>query len=622
MKLEQLREKAHELPLEPGVYIMKDSSGEIIYVGKAKALRNRVSQYFAALESHSPKTRTMVSHIDDFETIFAKTEFDALLLENTLIKKHKPKYNILLKDDKGYPFLRLGREDYARFGIVSKRKNDGAVYFGPYGGRGSANSVIRLLGELFLFPNCGRKFPRDIGRDRPCLRLDLGKCCGVCTGEVSAEQYGELLHQACLLLEGKCGDLEQRLGREMEACAENLEFERAASLRDRLKTVRSLQSSTVVQTSTGADMDVIACAFLNARACVTVLSYMGGILTGKYSAVFGGFEQGDAADILESFIKQFYGSMAPPPKEVCLSHPVEAQEALEQYLSALKDGRCRIKYPQRGSGLERVRLAEENGRLELMETEAREARTGKSMDMLREMLSLEKAPQRIESYDISNTAGTDPVASMVVLQSGKLLKGAYKRFKVKTVRGGDDTGAMSEVVGRRLAHAAEGTESFLPLPDLILVDGAAAQAAAAEEQVKKYGFAIPVFGMVKDSRHRTRALISSGGKEIGLTAAPAVFAMVGRLQEEVHRFAVEYHHKVREKTVRGSELDNIPGVGETRRRALLKRFGSVRAIAAASEEELMQAVPKNVAAAVKKYFTEKRNENNNGKSKGQTAGDS
>ena len=605
MTLSQLRQKAHELPLVPGVYLMRDKNGQVIYVGKAKVLKNRVSQYFANLASHTAKTRRLVENIDDFETIYAKTEFDALLLENTLIKRYKPKYNILLKDDKGYPYVRLGKGEYATFSIVPARQDDGARYFGPYGGRGAAKAAIDIVRETFALPTCTRKFPRDIGKERPCLMLHLNKCCGVCTGSVSPEQYAELLRQSALLLEGKGDDLAHAMEEKMNERAEALDFEGAALLRDRMRAVQKLGRSRLVTGVTLSDIDVLACGLRGTRAAFALLSYGGGSLMDKKVQFFDGLEEQDLPDALGSFIKQYYSRAGNAPRELALDRDIDDREGVEALLSSLRGRRCSVLVPQRGEKLQMVRLAADNARLELEALETREQRSRKTLVLLGEMLGLEKTPRRIEAFDISNTAGSDPVASMTVFEDGAPKKSAYKKFKVKLAAGGDDYGAMAEVVGRRLDRALGGDESFLPLPDLFLMDGGAGQTHVALQQLMQRGVTVPIFGMVKDSHHRTRALVTADGREIGIVSTPAVFALIGRIQEETHRFAVAYHHDVRAKNARRSALDGIPGLGETRRRQLMRHFGTVSAVRRASADELAAVVPRNVAEEIVRHFSEK-----------------
>lgn len=606
MTFEELKEKAHRLPQLPGVYLMQNRDGVVIYVGKAKSLRNRVSQYFSDLASHTLKTRRLVANIHHFETIFANSELDALLLENTLIKKYKPKYNILLKDDKGYPFIRISREDYPRLSVAGRREKDGAQYFGPYGGRGTANTAIRLLSETFLLPSCSRKFPRDIGKERPCLQLHMKKCCGLCTGTLSAEDYQEIIRQCIQVLEGKNEELEVRLQEQMEQAAEEMLFEQAAVYRDRIRAIQKLRQSRIAVVTGGADTDAVAYAVRGSRACIVRLSYRGGVLVDRTKLLLDGLDEGDASDTLESFLQQYYGPLCWAPKAVCLSHDIEDRQAMEDYLSDLRGAKCTIQMPQRGEKRREVQLALDNAALELAEAEDAEQRTGKTLRLLQEMLGLKETPIRMEAYDISNTAGSEPVASMTVFQNGKPLKSAYKKYKIKIAAGGDDYGAMAEVLGRRLDRALAGDESFLPLPDIFLIDGGQGQAAVALEQLEARGMDIPLYGMVKDNHHRTRALVTAEGQEFGISATPAVFALIGRIQEETHRFAIEYHRTLRSKGMKKSSLEGIPGVGPAREKALLKQFGTVRAIAQAELTELEAVLPKQAARAVYEHFKEKR----------------
>ena len=606
MTFEELKEKAHRLPQLPGVYLMHNKEGVVIYVGKAKSLRNRVSQYFADLAAHTLKTRRMVSNIDYFETIFANSELDALLLENTLIKKYKPKYNILLKDDKGYPFIRISKEPYPKLSVAGRREKDDALYFGPYGGRGTANMAIRLLSETFLLPSCTRKFPRDIGKERPCLQLHMKKCCGVCTGVLSPEAYQDIIRQCIQVLEGKSGELEEQLQDKMEQAAEEMLFEQAAVYRDRIRAIQKLRQSRIAVVTGGADTDALGYAVRGSRACIVRLSYRGGVLVDRSKILLDGLDEGDAADSLESFLQQYYTKLNWAPKTICVSHEIEDQQAMEDYLSDLRGTKCTIQLPQRGEKRREVQLALDNAALELAEAEDAEQRTGKTLHLLQEMLGLSATPARMEAYDISNTAGSEPVASMTVFHNGKPLKSAYKKFKIKTAIGGDDYGAMAEVLGRRLDRALEGDESFLPLPDLFLIDGGQGQAKVALEQLTQRGLHIPLYGMVKDDHHRTRALITAEGQEFGISATPAVFALIGRIQEETHRFAITYHRTLRSKGMRKSSLEGIPGIGAAREKALLKRFGTVRAIMNADLDQLKAVLPEGAAQAVYHHFKENK----------------
>lgn len=621
MTFEQLKQKAHDLPREPGVYIMKDIDGQIIYIGKAKALKNRVSQYFANLASHTAKTRQMVSKIDSFETIFANSEFEALLLENTLIKKHKPKYNILLKDDKGYPFVAISHEEYPRFSIESAVKDKSLEYYGPYGARGAAKTAIDMLKQTFLLPTCSKTFPRDIGKERPCLRYQMKKCCGVCTGNVSKEEYNALIDQCRSLLKGNDREIIKQLEDDMAAYAENLEFEKAAACRDRIKNLRRMGLTNTVTGGRLSDRDALAFVTLGSRSCVSLLSFVQGNLIGKQVTFFDGLEENDMEDAVESFIKQYYGMFQTAPKELLISKPLEEVSSLEEFLSQLRGSKCVITCPQRGERLRQAKLAESNGFLELDTLQRREQKSQKLMELVRDTLGLEEIPHRVEAYDISNTAGDLPVASMTVFTDGKPAKKHYKKYKIKTARGGDDYGAMAEVIGRRLDRAINGDESFLPLPDMMLIDGGKGQTGVAYQELQKRGMDIPVFGMVKDDRHRTRALVTPDGHEIGISATPQMFAFVGRIQEETHRFAIEFHRDSRVKSMRKSRLDGIEGLGPTRRKKLLDRFGTIKAIARADIGELAQVVPVNVAENIRKKLGEWDHEDNQRPPEGARAGD-
>ena len=606
MTFEELKEKAHRLPQLPGVYLMHNKEGVVIYVGKAKSLRNRVSQYFADLATHTLKTRRMVSNIDYFETIFANSELDALLLENTQIQKYKPKYNILLKDDKGYPFIRISKEPYPKLSVAGRREKDDALYFGPYGGRGTANMAIRLLSETFLLPSCSRKFPRDIGKERPCLQLHMKKCCGVCNGALSLEAYQDIIQQCIQVLEGKSSELEEQLQKKMEQAAEEMLFEQAAVYRDRIRAIQKLRQSRIAVVTGSADTDALGYAVRGSRACIVRFSYRSGVLVDRSKVLLDGMDERDAADSLESFLQQYYTKLNWAPKTICLSHEIEDQQAMETYLSGLRGTKCTIQLPQRGEKRREVQLALDNAALELEEAEDTDQRTGKTLHLLQEMLGLSAAPVRMEAYDISNTAGSEPVASMTVFHNGKPLKSAYKKYKIKTAIGGDDYGAMAEVLGRRLDRAMEGDESFLPLPDIFLIDGGQGQAKVALEQLEQRGLHIPLYGMVKDDHHRTRALITAEGQEFGISATPAVFALIGRIQEETHRFAITFHRTLRSKGMRKSSLEGIPGIGAAREKALLKRFGTVRAIMNADLNQLKAVLPAGVAQAVYDHFKEKK----------------
>lgn len=605
MTKDQLKERVRKLPLSPGVYLHKDKSGNVIYVGKAKALKNRVSNYFQAEERLNPKTRQLVSKIDDFDIIVTETEFEALVLENSMIKKYKPKYNILLKDDKGYPYVRLNvNADYPAFSVVSKPGHDGARYFGPYPGRVAARRAIDTISETLHLKTCSRVFPRDIGKDRPCLNLHLGRCCAPCTGKVSPEEYRGLIAQGVSLFEGNAKALERELTEKMQAASEELQFERAAMLRDRLRAVQKLGSRQHVVAGAFAELDVIAFVQGQTRACVCVLHYGGGALQDKEYTLFH-LTESDPGEVLSAFIKQYYAQRGAVPKVVLLSHEIEEQEAVSDYLSSISERKVELATPQRGERRVLTRLAEKNASEEIERREQQSERRHKSLELLQNVTGMIALPLRLEAYDISNFAGQDTVGSMVVFVEGQPKKSDYRKFKIACAANGqDDYASMREMLTRRVQRYADGDEKFTPLPNAFLIDGGLGHVRICKEVLDAFGLDTPCFGMVKDDKHRTRALIAPDGREFGISATPALFALIGRIQEEVHRFAIEYNRKLGGKKVRGSTLDKIPGVGDKRRGELLKYFKSVDAVKNATEQELARIVPRNTAKAVFDYFHE------------------
>ena len=605
MTKDQLKERVRKLPLSPGVYLHKDKSGNVIYVGKAKALKNRVSNYFQAEERLNPKTRQLVSKIDDFDIIVTETEFEALVLENSMIKKYKPKYNILLKDDKGYPYVRLNvNADYPAFSVVSKPGHDGARYFGPYPGRVAARRAIDTISETLHLKTCSRVFPRDIGKDRPCLNLHLGRCCAPCTGKVSPEEYRGLIAQGASLFEGNAKSLERELTEKMQAASEELQFERAAMLRDRLRAVQKLGSRQHVVAGAFAELDVIAFVQGQTRACVCVLHYGGGALQDKEYTLFH-LTESDPGEVLSAFIKQYYAQRGAVPKVVLLSHEIEEQEAVSDYLSSISERKVELATPQRGERRVLTRLAEKNASEEIERREQQSERRHKSLELLQNVTGMIALPLRLEAYDISNFAGQDTVGSMVVFVEGQPKKSDYRKFKIACAANGqDDYASMREMLTRRVQRYADGDEKFTPLPNAFLIDGGLGHVRICKEVLDACGLDTPCFGMVKDDKHRTRALIAPDGREFGISATPALFALIGRMQEEVHRFAIEYNRKLGGKKVRGSTLDKIPGVGDKRRGELLKYFKSVDAVKNATEQELARIVPRNTAKAVFDYFHE------------------
>ena len=603
MTREELREKANHLPLVPGVYLMMDKTGKVIYVGKAKKLKNRVSQYFQDSAAHSVKTRNMVAQIDHFDTIFVSSEFEALVLENSLIKRHMPHYNILLKDDKGYPFVRLSRESYPRFSLVSKMANDGAKYFGPFGGRAETRQALDAVCAALRLPTCNRRFPRDIGAQRPCLNFHMGRCDGFCRPEMSAEEYCRRIDQAVQLLEGKSKQLLREMTAEMEAEAEALRFEQAAQLRDRMQAIGALSKKQTVIAGLCADTDIWGLYKGSGKSCYAVLHVENGQLTGRETELFSTPIEESESEMLSALTAQYYLPRAILPREILLPIDTGDCENLTEVLSQRAGHKVWVHVPQRGEKAELLTMAHRNAAEEAERATTAEERTVHTMELLRTMLGLEQAPNRMESYDISNTGKSDIVASMVVYHGTRPLKSAYRRFHVKELDGHpDDYASMQEVLRRRLRRAQDGDEKFLPLPDVFLIDGGETHARAALEVVEQFGLRIPVFGMVKDDRHRTRALVTPEGKEIGIVNQQAVFTLIGQIQEETHRFAITFHHESHSKSTMRSALDGIPGLGPKRREDLKKAFGTIRAIREADVESLSAVVPRGVAEAVWKHF--------------------
>ncbi|WP_297288531.1 excinuclease ABC subunit UvrC [uncultured Flavonifractor sp.] len=604
MTFDELKEKAHALPLKPGVYIMQDAKNVVIYVGKAKALKNRVSQYFANLASHTEKTRAMVSQIDHFDVIVADSEFEALVLENSLIKRHQPRYNILLKDDKGYPYIRLTvKEEYPKFSLANKAAEDGARYFGPYGSRGNTQNIIDALRVALKLPSCNKKFPRDIGRERPCLNYHMGQCDGYCRKDMDQSRYREAIDQAVRLLEGKFQEVGDELKEEMELAAEELRFEKAAELRDRYKAIELLGKRQKVVAGSLADTDVVGFhKGETTKSCFVVLHFVEGELAAKDWDLIDTPMEEEIADILSALVRQYYGGRGNLPRQILLPCELEDEVPLMRMLSEDAGRKVELVTPQRGAKMDLIRLANKNAVEEVERWTTREERQSKLMELLGKMLDLEEPPRRIESYDISNQGADDIVASMVVYVNARPLKRDYRHFKLKDMDGPDDYASMEQVLTRRFKRYLEGDEKFADKPDLLLIDGGVNHANVAVKVLEELGLSIPVFGMVKDDRHRTRALVTPEGKEIGIQGNQAIFSLIGQIQEETHRFAIEFHRQQQNQRVRASVLDQIPGVGEKRRSDLLKHFKSIKKIKEATQAQLAEVVPKNAAQAVFDYF--------------------
>ena len=603
MTFEELKEKARSLPYAPGVYIMRDKTDKVIYVGKAKKLKNRVSQYFQDTASHSPKTRIMVSKIHHFDVIVAASEFEALLMECSLIKRYLPKYNILLKDDKGYPYLRLNLKDiYPRLEIVSRLAEDGADYYGPYGGRSVTHDVMEAIRLTLKLPGCSKQFPRDIGKERPCLNYHMNQCAGWCQENKTCTEYRETILQARELLRGNYRAVADQIRQQMLTAADNLEFELAASLRDRLNAVETLGQKQLVTAGTLADTDVVGYGETEAKACFAVLHFSGGNLLDKDYEVFPKPE--DQKEAVSSLLKQYYLSRGLAPKRVLLPFALEDSELFSQLLEQQLGRKPKIHVPQRGDNVRLVELACKNAFEEAERVTGKEERVNATLALLGKMLNL-PAPNRMESFDISNISGTDIVASMVVFQDGKPRKSDYKRFRLEGLSNQDDYASMEQIIRRRFTHYKAGDKGFAEAPDLLLIDGGVNHANVALRALRELDLQFPVFGMVKDDRHRTRALVTPEGREIRIDNNPAVFSLIGRIQEETHRFAITYHRQLRSRRLRYSELDEIPGIGPKRKQELLRQFKSLAAIGKATLPELERVLPRDAAAAVYHHFRAK-----------------
>lgn len=603
-KIQHLRRQAMALPLRPGVYIMKDAKNTIIYIGKAKALKNRVSQYFGSDTNHTEKVRQMVAHVDHFDYIVADSEFEALVLECSLIKQYAPKYNILLKDDKGYHYVRISPPPYSRIQECKKKQDDGARYLGPYVSSYTVKQAVDEANKIFLLPTCNRTFAYGVCKERPCLNHYIEQCCAPCTGRLKEADYNERVEQAVeFLTQGSAKTLALLTAR-MEQAAENLEFEQAARLRDRIAAIRKMTDKQKVVMSRIEEQDVVALAQGNGAACFEVFRFTGGSLYDREHFLLDEIE--DPAAARTEFLKQYYSMRDTIPPQITMDGELEDTALLEDWLSEKAGRRVHLVQPQKGEQAHLVEMCRNNAAERIAQKIGIAGRDAAALDELMRLLGLDAPPSYIECYDISNTAGENNVAGMVVFENGQPLKSAYRRFKIQTVVGQDDYGSMREVLQRRmdeyLDHREEGT-GFGRKPDLILLDGGKGHVAAVKPLVDSYGLDIPVFGLVKDDRHRTRAIAADGG-EISIQSRRTAFTLLSSIQEEVHRFAIGFHRQQRKKSTIRTTLTQIDGIGETRARALLRQFGSVKAIRDASVDELLlvKGITRPAAEAIRRYF--------------------
>lgn len=585
----ELRKKAMSLPLLPGVYIMKNAEKEIIYIGKAKALKNRVSQYFGSQNGHTVKVRKMVENVDSFDYIVTDSEFEALVLECSLIKQHMPKYNILLKDDKGYSYIRVAGDRYKTVTAVLQKNDDGAEYIGPYTSSFAVKQSVDAANKIFMLPQCGRVFDGKRSNARPCLNYYIGQCCGVCTGKVPQSEYSEAVSQAIRFLKGDTKEVLKQLETEMYAAAENTDFERAAKLRDRIRSIEKMQDKQKVVFKSVEEQDVFSLAESENTVCLAVLRFADGRL---FDSEHFFFEKNDTPEaMLAQAVLSYYSMRENIPKRVTVDGAPEDAENVERWLTEKKGKKVVLFCPKRGEQLEVVRMCRENAQEKLALKVGLSGKTVAVLEELRDLLGLSKTPSYIESYDISHTAGQDSVAGMVVFKDGKPYKSAYKRFTIKSFEGNDDYRSMAEVLTRRFTEynaQKETGEGFGKLPDLILLDGGVGQVNAVQPVLDAFGLQVPLFGMVKDNRHRTRAIAQNGG-EIEIRSQRRVFTLISEIQEEVHRFSVAYHRSKHAKRNLALSLTEIPSIGEKTAKALLKQFKTVSKIKAASVDELCQA---------------------------------
>ena len=604
-RIERLRDKANSLPESAGVYIMKSADGDIIYVGKSKKLKNRVTTYFTG-NNHSPKTLRMVSLVADFDYIVCDTEIEALALENVLIKKHSPKYNIKLKDAKSYPYIKVTAEEYPRIFVTRERKSDKARYFGPYQGSSSAHTALETVVKIFGLYTCRRSFPKDIGKERPCIYRDMGRCVAPCAGGISAEEYRALVKCAEWVLDGNIKATVSSLTREMEFAAEEMEFERAAQLRDSIRALGSLVEKQKVVADEKVMRDVFAVYIGETESVLSMLSIRGGALVNKNQFILSLADFNSEEDAV-SLIADYYDTAGNIPKEIMLDFDISDDDIslLSEYLTLSAPYKVTVRIPSRGDGRRLCDMALENAKETARQNRLAIEREDKSVKRLAELLALSEIPKRIEAYDISNFGNESIFASMVVYADGKLKKSDYRAFAIKSTDGQDDYGSMREALRRRLSHIGDGTASLGDTPDLILLDGGVGHVGAIKELFRELDVDIPVFGMVKDEYHKTRA-ITDGDEEISIAREMNVYTFIYNLQEEAHRFALKHSSKDKSKKLTTSTLTKIYGIGEKKARLLLDAMPYAK-IKTASEKELtsIKGISEKDARAIHEYFNKK-----------------
>lgn len=601
-----IKEELKKLPEKPGVYIMKDKDDNILYVGKAVILKNRVRQYFQKTNK-TERIKKMVSQIDHFEYIVVDSEMEALILECNLIKLHKPKYNVLLKDDKMYPYIKITiNEDFPTVRITRKKLNDGAKYYGPYTNAYATKETVDFLNKVYLLKQCRKIFTK---KETPCLNYHIKKCMGICAGKVTKEEYRKIINQVMAVLDGKAEELIKQIKAEMVEASNNLQFEKAADLRDKISSLQNLLQRQKMDNISENDLDVIGIVKRLDRASIEIFNIRNSKMIGGQNFILKDVGEEAEEELLVTFIKQYYNSDNVPSK-IMFKQNLNEEELIKEFLIQIS-GRKNVEFkiPKKGEKLKLIDMAERNATISL-ENKTDIVENENVLLELKQVLDLNKLPKRIESYDISNISGTNTVAGIVVFENGKPKKNEYRKIKIKTVIGQDDVACMKETLRRRLKYVANKDlekNPFGPEPDLILMDGGITQIRAAKEILREYNLIIPVYGMVKNDKHRTRALMNEDGKEYLISDKPTLFNFVTFLQDEVHKTAIEYHRKLREKEITKSELDTIEGIGEKRKQALLKKFKSVEKIKAATIEELCEVdgITEKIAKNIKNMLDER-----------------
>ena len=605
MTEKELRKKAMALPLNPGVYIMKNRDKKIIYIGKAKALKNRVSSYFGSHSNHSLKVIRMVENVDDFDYILCDTEFEALVLECSLIKQHMPKYNILLKDDKGYNYIKITKEEFPKIREAKQMLDDGAEYIGPFVSNFSVKSAVEETLKIFKLPRCNKQFPRDYNKSRPCLNGFMGICCAPCNGRISKEEYRASIDDAVAFLKGGAAKSVEEMKRRMLEYSENLEFEKAAKMRDRIKSISNLDEKQKVVSINVAFEDVFAFVQSNKKSCFEVLRFKHGRLADSENWIID--TPDNACDARFELIERYYSMRSDIPPRVVVDGEITDEELLRQFLEKLREKKVEIIHPKKGEHSAILNMCIKNANEHLAQYQGRLGKEMAALDELAQLLGLPKPPEIIESYDISHTFGADNVAGMVVFKNGRPMKNAYKKFAIKGFDGQNDVGSMNEVLSRRFKHYYEDDEdsTFKIKPDLILLDGGQPQVNAVLPIIRQMNLDIPVFGMVKDTKHRTRAIAYDGG-EIEINSHRSAFTLVSTIQEEVHRFAITYHRTKHKKSSFSSSLLKVEGIGGAKAKALMKHFKTISAIKNASVDELcaVSGISKRDAENINKYYSE------------------